>query len=317
MADPTFDSTAQSFDAADAAAYAAINAANNPEPVAPASQAAPASTPTPATAETPAPVAATTPKVVSLNDDDLVELLQNGQIVQRPWKEAKASTMMHADYTRKTQEVAAARKELEGVYTQMVEREQKIASFLQNRTAMEQYLQTLQQQQVQENPNISQNELASMQDVRRLLQQEMASAQQKLAQTVEAKTQEIAVTQAAASIKNDLDSTVKTLKSEFPALSTIKGIDKILYDEVNAMNPSSVEEAKQFFVNAAKAQVEALESHFMAAQKQAAVAKTKLTKQGIEPSGPGILPSPKTYKKFDDPDLNKEVIAQIEALMKS
>src|SRR4051812_33364117 len=111
MADMTFDTVAQGFDAADAAARAAIESANAPE----------APTPSPVTPAAPAPAAQTPvvpevpagPKVVNLNDDDVVEILQNGQVVQRAWKDAKASTMMHADYTRKTQEVAAAKRELE------------------------------------------------------------------------------------------------------------------------------------------------------------------------------------------------------------
>ena len=314
MSDPTFDPVAQSFDAADSAAYAAINAANTAEATPPVA----APTEAPLEEETPAvvpEVAPTQPKVAALSDDDLVEVLVNGQPVQKPWKEARASLMMHADYTRKTQEVAAARKELESTYQQMVEREQKIAAFLQNPTAVQDYLQKIQQQQVQQNPQITSNELVSYQDVQRLLQQEMVNAQQKLEQAVVAKTQELHTMQQASAIQNDLNATVKALKTQYPALESIDGIDQMLFNKVNAMGPTSVEEAKQFFATVAKAQMDALESHFVSLKKQEAVAKAKVTKQGIEPSGTGVLPSPKVTKKFDDPEAFKNATAQIQALI--
>lgn len=311
-----FDTVAQGFDAADNAAFAAITEANKPAAVETTETSNTAAAPAQVAAEVVPPVAVA-PTLASLKDDDLVEIEVGGKLQRLPWKEARASVMMHQDYTRKTQEVASARKELETIYTQMQERESKIASFLKDDKAVEQYLLQIRNQQINANPNIDPNNLASVQDVRNLLQQEIAASQKQIDQMVSSKVQELAISQSATAIKGDLDKTIEALKTEYPALKAIQGIDAILYNTVTAMNPSSPSEAKQFFMNAAKAQVEALEAHYVNQQKAAEVAKTKLVKQGIEPSGPGILPKPKNIKSFDDKDHEKDVIAQIEALMRS
>lgn len=57
---------------------------------------------------TPAPSGA---KVVTAADDDLVEVVVNGETKQIPWKEARSGVMFQADYTRKTQEHANRVKE--------------------------------------------------------------------------------------------------------------------------------------------------------------------------------------------------------------
>src|SRR3990167_10405636 len=67
-------------------------------------------------AVTPAAPAATPalePSVTSLADDALVEVKVNGETQRLPWKEAREQVMLHRDYTRKTQEIAAQRKAFE------------------------------------------------------------------------------------------------------------------------------------------------------------------------------------------------------------
>lgn len=310
-----FDTISQGFDAADAAAVAAITESN----------AAPSAGNTEqAVEQQAAPVAAapSEPTLANLTDDQLVEILVGGQPTKVKWGEAKNGVMMHADYTRKTQEVASARKELETLYNQIQseqsayqEREAKIIEFLKNDQAVEAYLGQIRSAQVSQNPNIPSSDLASIGDVRNLLQQEITKAQQQINQTVDAKVQELEINRAATSIRTELDTVVTSLKNEYPALNAIPGIERILYDEVNKMGPSTPEEAKRCFVSVAKAQVEALDKYYVTQQKTAAVEKQKLVTQGIEPSGPGVLPSKKTYKNFEDTD--DDTIRQIQALMSS
>jgi hypothetical protein len=309
MADPSFDQNLANFDAADSAATAAIKEMNSQ------TSAAPEAPVTPPAAVPETPAAPVTPSLASLKDDDLVEVLIGGVPTQLAWKDAKNNVMMHADYTKKTQEVASARKELEALYSQMQERETKIMTALKDPALVEQYLQSIRQQQVAANPNIDPNSLASVEDVRGLLKQEIAKAQEESKRLVQDTVQELEVTRAATAIRSELDATVEKLKTEYPTLNVIPGVEKILYDEVNRMNPSNAAEAKQYFATVCKGLVEGLDKHYVAQQKTVAVEKQKLVKQGIEPSGPGILPTPKKpAKTFEETDA--DTIAQIEALMK-
>lgn len=307
-----FDTISQGFDAADSAAIAAINEAN----------AAPENSQSAAPVVAEQPQAPVEPSLVNLTDDQLVEILVGGTPTKVKWGEAKNGVMMHADYTRKTQEVASARKELETLYNQIQaeqqsyqEREAKIIEFLKNDQAVEAYLGQIRSAQLAQNPNTPSSDLASIGDVRNLLQQEITKAQEKINQTVDQKVQELEINRAATSIRQELDTVVTSLKNEYPALNAIPGIERILYDEVNKMEPSTPEEAKRCFVSVAKAQVEALDKYYVSQQKTAAVEKQKLVTQGIEPSGPGVLPSKKTYKSFEESD--DDTIRQIQALMSS
>ena len=276
--------------------------------------AAVAAEPPPEPAPSPAPEPA---KPLSLKDDDLIEVVVDGKPVQMAWKDARGGFMRNADYTRKTQEAARLRTEAESLQEQvsqakqtLQQREAQINEVLGNPEKVAAWYQMLLANRQQAGQPPAQAQAGAQADLAQLQEQILAQTQER----IEKATEELEVRQLAANYVQELSKATDALKDEYPQLKAVRGIDRILREEVQQMKPSSIQEAKTMLTAAAKAQAEELDSHFTERQKKAAAGKTQAT--GIEPpGGKGVLPAPKKYKGPDDPAFEQDLTQQIQKLM--
>jgi len=280
--------------------------------------AAVATEPTPEPAPSPAPEPAT-PAPVSLKDDDLIEVIVDGKPVQMAWKDARGGFMRNADYTRKTQEAARLRTEAESLQEQveqakqtLQQRETQINEVLGNPEKVAAWYQMLLANRQQAGQTPAQAQAGAQVD----LQQLQAQLREETQQYVTKATEELEVRQLAASYTQTLQQATDALKDQYPQLKAVRGIDRILREEVQQMKPATLAEAKDMLASAAKAQAEELDTYITERQKKAAAGKTQAT--GIEPpGGKGVLPAPKKYKGVDDPEAIGDLTAQIQKLMEA
>jgi hypothetical protein len=173
--------------------------------------ATPAEAPSTTAAETPAAVegqaaAVETPSTtqVSLADDTPITIKVNGQDQVVSLKELREMGMRQSDYTRKTQELATQRKEIEQSIQKAQEREQQYQSFLNDPQRLGQYYNYLMremgqqvpqpqaQQAVQQQQQFDPNGLLTASEAQHLMEsrlnqtnQQIQALEQKMAQKIE------------------------------------------------------------------------------------------------------------------------------------
>lgn len=281
-----------SFDAALTGAMASMPADTTPS-AAPAAEAAPA---TPSQA--PAPEA---------DLDRAIEFLDGKTPVKatvRDVLEWRKGHLRLDDYTRKTQEIAAARKELEQALPQiqqLYQEHQSLQQFVKDRDQVlkyAQYLQSLEQQPPAETPpqDLRQVQLTLQQQmqaqadairagIRKELDQERAQAQ---------------YSREVAAYKDQFDSTVKGLLDQHPALKDVDGIEALIRTDAatlaRAAGAFGVEDAKRFLADAAKARADRITEAWENRFKQRLATKSTALK-GIEPPGGSTPPAPRWGRK--------------------
>lgn len=281
-----------------------------------AAEGAPAETPkapeTPAV-ETPAEER----KPVALKDDDLVEVIVDGAPQLMSYKDAKAGWSRTSKFTQEMQRVAAERQQVEQLQQQLapvVEQRDFLVGLLNNKQLLDQYVakafgqaQAVAQEQIAAATGADPNDIATVAQAKEIATQQMQSFEQKLRETEESLTKRIAQEtqllehrREIAGYAAEIDNTISQIFTENPVLRKIPNSEELIRYQVAQLQPRTVEEAKEHFINVAKGIVEDLRGEFAASQKQQVVEKQKLTDNNIEPPG-GAAPTiqPFNYKTPD------------------
>lgn len=242
------------------------------------------------------------PKPVELADDALVSIKVNGQDQVVPWREARQSTMFHRDYTQKTTNLAREREEFERFKSQVEQersqvqdRLEQIQSIFSDPNRVQQLLVALatRQQQAPTGPKPLTEE-----DIPKVLTQSHARMQSEM----EAFKQQFATQQIASKMESDIDSFAKGLLAKYPEVSAVEGIEDTIYGRVMAMNPSSVEEAKEHIRLMIENVNRSLNTAWEEKVKRQALEKSQAVR-GIEPKGGSpVWPKTPEVKRLADLD---------------
>jgi len=261
----------------------------------------------------PAPISETgapsAPSPKALADDDLIEVVVNGETKTLPYKEARQGFMMHAAFTQKTQELAAQRREAERLK----------AEAEQWRTASQQEIQRAKQFEADVKAMLrDKNKLAALYmnaetpegtasapptptapaiDPAQLREQLFREIAPNVQQYV---SQQLAAQHEMAAHAQDVSSFTTSLIEESPVLKVL-GSDyaEQVYAKVLQLAPATPAEAKEYIrleIDSMKQRLHALTGD---AAKASAVAKAKAA-TGIERGGSPVTPSPKEYSSFKD-----------------
>ena len=254
---------------------------------------------TPAAAEA-APPAAPAPAV---SDDTLVDVVIDGVKTQLPLKEALAGYQRHAVFTKKTQELAALRKEAEQWKSQgqtaLTQAQADIAKYKQALSdpnmlsalylaATGQAQAPVEPQAAPQAPSFDPAALrdAIVQDVRSTFAAEATEAQR--ASDVQSYTMNLI----------DADPLLKGMGQDYADL---------VYLKVSQMAPKTVEDVKFYIQQQVDAHKSLLRAQTTEAAKVAVVEKAKAV-QATERAGSPPMPAPKQYKSFRDPQMEQDML---------
>lgn len=243
--------------------------------------------------------------VATLADDALLEFTVGGEKVQKPWSEVRQTqAMLPSDYTRKMQALADQRREFESLRGQF---EQERSKFSQSQAEFQSiindpqklsafYLASVAAQQSRQGQTQQPNQV----DLAALLQRQSAALEEKF--------EAFQTAQRAAKIEEDLGSYAGGLLKADPALAALDGIEEAVFAKVTRMNPSSIEEAKEYTKLVVDQMIEKHNGALAGVEKEKALSKSKLS--GIEPKGGSPKPTAaKKYGGIDDPDRMSDMIA--------
>lgn len=269
------------------------------------------STPEPvsaATVETPAPVPSTPP---AINIDEFVDVeIEPGKTI-KVHKDGKDGYLRLADYTRKTQEVARTRKEAETLYEQLQREAAEFREFLNNPTAVAQFVAEMQKQS-QQTPTTppAPDDLVAARDLetfRERIEREMTEKMQATVTEVENKRQVEAM-------RSDFDRTVSDVLAKHSILlkyHDVEEIGQLLKLDAGKAKPQTTEDAKKAIIAAAEARANKLTSHVESLRQQEAIEKAKSLKS-IEPPGGGAPQPVPTQFKLGDKGLQEAAIRYLQ-----
>lgn len=275
----------------------------------------------------PAPVAGQAPERVAgvVDDSELdpetmgdrkVKIKVDGEWQTVSLKEAAAGYSRTSAYTKRMQDLATQRAEVDAFKTektQLLEQQKQTQAFLNNPELVLRYLQQAQPQlfQPQQQPIGDPNEIATIDQANQLIEQRVGRVMAQLQQMEQQTTQRIA--QATNEIQNRaqtgkyieaLNHTVKQVFEAHPILNHVKNVEDNIRYEVAKLKPTTIEEAQSAFLEVAKGMAEDLELGFASANKTKLATAEKLKTSRIEPpggSGPQLQP---TNHKNSDGSLN-------------
>ena len=261
-------------------------------------------------AEAPAPSTPTAaPTSAPAPSGDFLEIKWNNRVERLPRDKAVEFAQKGYDYTQKMQDLARQRQEFDAQRSQYDQALNEVRSFLGDPTRLEQYLQQLKQQAGTTHQPVTEDELITAQQLQQReqqwQQQMMGYTQQQLAQM----RAQFEVDQLASRYTQDLDSHIGNLTQQMPELRTIPRLHQILKEEVGAMGPRNLEEAKAFMVDLARQHSQQIKDFILEQRKQADSASAPLSR-GIEPPA-GSAPMPPAagqFKKLSDPGFKQSVV---------
>ena len=260
-------------------------------------------------------------------------------------KELTDGHLRHRDYTRKAQAVAEQRKTLEANQAALTSREQKINHLLSDGNNVKEYYEFLtgekltptEAKRVDEGltPSGESDEVATLKEAQHFAKVEANAMRDEIRQEIlehmakgRALTQRetaeqvsLAETQRnALTYQDNINTTIKAIAEEHSILNDtydLKELETMLCSEVMTLEPKSFDEAKEMLIQAAAARASRLEEVFGKRQKDSALKKGKLVKDGIEPPG-GNAPGTTAVKhKLGDKALTAGAIAFMEQAAKS
>lgn len=301
-------------------------------------------TPAPAADDTPAPDTKEGDEAQSTSTEEprTYKVKVNGQELVVTEKDLLDGHMRLKDYTQKTQRLADMQRDWETtvkgqVETRATQLEQELASidqFLQNREAIEAYMQKAfgggqapQLPQVAADQPLTAKQVADI--ARYNAEQVRTSTIQQMQQEMN-RRETLAVKERAEAaqrvrIESDINAHINTILDKFPGLRKYDGIeDELMADAAKRLalkGSTDVEEAKQLLGEAAERKIAWAKAISADDKKQAAVASAKLTRNGIEPpGGTGVRPQTPRKLSLDTKDrsaLIEENIKEMEAWMKA
>lgn len=262
-------------------------------------------------------------KLAALKDDDLVEVVVDGEPTVMTWKEARGGVSRTAKFTKEMQKLAKDREAVEASQNELVQLKQdrdSLNQFLANPKAILQFIakeypDVFAQQPLQASPagqapqTNDPNEIATFGDAQSLIERQLSPLQKKIEDVVSsfeeklnAKEQEIFHKQQQAKHEVAITSTLSDIFTEHPILTAIPNAEQLIRFEVFKMAPKTEAEALEAFKLVSQGMAEELGKHQKAQMKIQRVAevKAKLDSKSIEPSG-GSAPqiTPASYKKTD------------------
>lgn len=267
-------------------------------------------------------------QLAKLADDQLVEIVVNGETVQMPWKEAKAGFSRHADYTRKAQALAREKQEFESQRPALIEAQKQRDAFIQvfeNKDLLKQLLEQRYPDLIgapaknaaeaitSQAPSVDPDEIATVgqvqsyvQEARKLIAQEIAAAQQKLRQEIGSATREVETNLETAKLANQINNTVKEIFEADPLITKlIPNAEQLLRYNVQQMitEETTPAEVTELFRTVAAGWSEEIKAALAEHNKTAVVNKQKLVDNNIQPPGgspvtpqPADIKDPKTGK---------------------
>jgi hypothetical protein len=252
------------------------------------------------------------PKPVALKDEDLVEIQVNGERIVKPWKEARAEMQMRADYTRKTQGVAAQAKELKELYDALKNREGSVAE---KEAAIDRILGR------QPNPATAKpdpDEVITRAQMQEILAEDRKAMEASFSTRLTESSTKADQARLYQRWEDLTTNTVDSLLKEQPILKSIPQLSLVLKREALEDKPQTEQEMTAAIVKAGKRIAAGLDSAYAERKKEEAVRKQSLTTKGAEPAGGHALltPSKKSYGdrgKINFDELEKDVLAAIEA----
>lgn len=262
------------------------------------------------------------PQAVQLPDDAIVELEVGGQKVTKPWKQARAEMMLHADYTRKRQAEAKIVEEAENLRQRLQKRDaayQELIADPRNILALYEAV-TGQRLQAPEVRQPSPDELVTYQDVINFLEAQKREA----AQFVESKFQEFQDAQFVSDVERTTSSTINAVLNENKQILQFydqNEAEVLLKRMAREKKAATVEELRDALVDAGKRLAERVDARLKEIRKESAVKQTHLTKRGIEPGGG--TPVPAQSKAYGDgrsvnwSEIDKDAQAFIESRLSS
>ena len=269
-----------------------------------------ASTP-PADPATPAPEApAPAAAPVSLTDDSLVEIVVNGQPQQVRWADARKQVMLHADYTRKTQEVARIREDAQRVHTEAEHAKAMAAQLQQQVAAVFSSREKLAAAYIAASGGEQPPQGGAPQGAPTgpAFPDPVALEQQLMAKITPQVIQQLQAAHVWQTNHNAVTSLTTELIAADPILSKIPGFDNTVYEEVTKMGPTSPAQAQEYIRTYIEGVAQGLAAQRTEAAKAAAVAKAAAA-TGTERGGSPVTPAKREYDSLNDAQMRDDMLA--------
>lgn len=254
-------------------------------------------------AQTATPTGQTTPE-----GEPLYDVKINGKSYRVPLSELQAGYSRTADYTQKTMALAQREREWQG-YIQQREAELQRLTQIVNDPRVQQLLQA-------QRAGTAPDEVPTTEQVQVMLRNQVQELEQRLQMMQAQATEELEVRNLAARYSQEVDTTITALMDKNPILKRVRGIDRLLREDVAERQPQSIDEAKRYFIEAATIRARELAAEIQQQQTQQAVAAAQQLR-GIEPPGGTVVPPPTAGKApLGSKDLTRAAIEDIQRLMK-
>jgi hypothetical protein len=205
------------------------------------------------------------------------------------------------DYTRKTQELAEQRKQLEEVQpriAQLYQEHQAMLQLLEDKEKLEKYRQERFKETPPPSPDFDPAKWQQQEQQVQALHKQIQYLQQQLTQQPQTLIQQTRQEIETAQLSQHVDAHIASIFEQQKLLSVIDNAEDILRFKVFQKNPQTLDEAKKFFTEAAQEMVDKISGHFKATNTKPITSKPK---GSIEPPGGAgsPAPNPTSYKGKD------------------
>ncbi len=236
------------------------------------------------------------------SEDPTYEVKVGGKVFKVPLSELQSGYQRQNDYTQKTMKLSEERKTWEGKVSQYEQALNAVKDFLSDPKKVAEWLKK------QHGYPLGEGAPA---DVEQLIEAKVKSVTDLTTKQLAQLKAELAQEQSVNSLKSEVDVIVKGQISQFPELSAIKGVERLIREEVAEMEPSDMDEAKLLFAQVTKRRADELRQ-FITEQRKGEAVKKSQARRGIEPpGGSGVLPEPEEELNLNDPKLRERILAKI------
>lgn len=249
------------------------------------------------------------------------------------------------DYTEKTQEVAAMRREVEQMAQQLRDREaqrqQELRDFLTNPSKLRQLLEAMEGRagtpapsdvKLDPGPTADPEDdtYLTAKDVKRLLEEATARAariaREEASREVQTRHEAMEVDRLTNDYHSTLTQTVRSAIEKFPDLTLVEGAEELLfgdarraYEAQKTLNPDRAVDMRLIvgaIQEGARRRADRLGERLRSMEKTEAARRADLAVKGPEPAGGAAPPQPrdKVYS-LKDPDLDAMVVREIQGII--
>lgn len=237
------------------------------------------------------PNTGTTPQ----STEQTVSIKWNGREEKVPYSRAIELAQKGFDYTQKMQTLAREREEFGATRQRYDQAFGEVRSFLQDPQKIRGYLQRLEGATGAAVQQASQTGDPDDIVTANQLQQKLAEAKQEFTgftqNQLASLREQMQVENLAGQYSNDLNSHIGGLKKALPELRAIPKIDQILREDVRAMRPGNIQEAKEMMIEVAKQHAQTIKQFMLEQRKEGSAGAVNPLRNGIEPAG-GSAPMP-------------------------